>query len=437
MFNPNFSQKLFVLLLLAVMIPAPAAAQVKQTENERISSVAWSDDGSLVAAVGLRRAPNGDFATGILYVLDMPSRAIRWQTETPNPFYGEPHFSPDGSRLVAARCQFIDIYDSATGDLLHTHFADFGDPPNCVREIDWRADGAHYITTTSEVIVWNAATYEPLYRLNRDELWDAAFQPGGDLIAIAGGGGIWLLPSTLDTDSQPLDRFIITPAIPAYYVVALEWNASGTRLAFTTLSFQGSRYHPSELGVYDLSQQAEILHMSLDTETAYGLDWSSDEQHIATQSTDGRVRVWDVATHVLLAEYASTPRLYSIDAAFSPYGGVLAYGRPPEDRLMSQGTSQPQSDLVGFAVPDPSLARLRSIGQACATRPGAELSGQSVANALAAPLELLNLQADASSTDEAQAVEAFVAQIEALPDETLPLACRADLLAVAEALLVQ
>lgn len=400
---------IFVVLLLVVLVPPRVSAQ---TENELITSVAWSDDGALVAAVGSRRSPNSDFTTGILYVLDMSSGAIRWQVETPNPFYSEPHFSPDGNRLAVARCQFIDIYDSVTGELLHTHFADFADPPTCVREIDWRADGTRYITAAGEdITVWDAITYEPLHRLNRGEVWGAAFQPGGDLIAVGGSGGIELLPPTLDTGGQPFGTFTIRPA---YYIAALEWNASGTRLAFTTHSSDVLGFRPSELGVYDLSQHAEVLHMSLDSETAYGLDWSADEQQVVSQSRDGRVRVWDLENGTQIAEYSSTPRLYAIDAAFSPFGGVLAYGRSLEDTLMTQRTAQTQSDLVAFVVPDPSPERLQAIADLC----GAPLT-------VDCQLDTAIAAADMSS---------LIAQVESLPTGTIPPACAADLIAVAEAI---
>ncbi len=420
----RFNTKFLLLLLLAafwlpVLVPAPAAAQV---EVERILATDWSPDGALVAATGSRRSPDGDSTSGVVYVLDMPSGALRWQAETPGPFYSDPQFSPDGNRLAVARCQFVDIYAAATGELLHTHFADFADPPTCVREIDWRADGTRYLTAAGEdVIVWDADTYEPLHQLRRGEVWDAAFQPGGDLIAVGGSGGIALLPSTLDTGGQPFDTFIISPV---YYVAALEWNATGTRLAFTTHSSQVIRYVPSQLGVYDLSQQAEILHMSLDTETAFGLDWSVDEEQVVTQSGDGRVRVWDLETGTLLAEYTSIPRLYPIDAAFSPYGGRLAYGTLIPSAPGQEANNSPAggSSLAGGAVqivvPDPSLGRLNAIAQLCAR--------DSASRALGAPL---TAQAVTDAT-----LPTFVAQIESLPADAIPPACRADLLAVADAL---
>jgi hypothetical protein len=69
---------------------------------------------------------------------------------------------------------------------------------------------------------------------------------------------------------------------------------------------------------------------------------------------------------------------------------------------------------IQIVVPAPSLERLQAIAEACNAPVAVEQS----------------LAADIQAND----LNAFVAQVEALPEGTIPPACAADLIAVAEAL---
>jgi hypothetical protein len=111
---------------------------------------------------------------------------------------------------------------------------------------------------------------------------------------------------------------------------------------------------------------------------------------------------------------------YPRHISFSPYGGRLAYGSAiPSEAIVS---SEPQTDDAGavslaggaiqIVVPAPSRERLQAIAVACnAPAP--------VQEALAAQTESIN---------------DLAAQVEALPEGTIPPACAADLIAVANAL---
>src|SRR5690606_30147442 len=106
--------------------------------------------------------------------------------------------------------------------------------------------------------------------------------------------------------------------------------------------------------------------------------------------------------------------------SLSPYGGRLALGNsaPVNDTTAVQVSRNVIQTLANGAivivVPAPSLERLQAIAEACNAPTPIEQS-------LTA-----SLQAD-QLTD-------FVAQVEALPENTIPPACAADLIAVARAL---
>lgn len=128
------------------------------------------------------------------------------------------------------------------------------------------------------------------------------------------------------------------------------------------------------------------------------------------------MREWNASTGDLVQEVQIAP-LYA--AAWSPYTGRLAVLQPnAEDaRRLRNGQEFDANTVTGtlsIIVPMPSLEQLQSIANTCHAP---EAVGQSL-----------------TGSNQADQLTDFVAQIEALPEDSIPPACRADLLAVAEAL---
>jgi hypothetical protein len=156
-------------------------------------------------------------------------------------------------------------------------------------------------------------------------------------------------------------------------------------------------------------------------DAATSLAWSPNAVDLARGGLNGEISIWDVQTGELIDNIRAGIAVKSL--AYSPYGGRLAYGGTiPSD---SSALSSNQTDIsdagetlaggaVHIVVPAPSLERLQAVADAC--------------NAPTAVERALPTSAVASQ------LSTFVANVEALPENTIPPACAADLVAVAEAL---
>jgi hypothetical protein len=250
-----------------------------------------------------------------------------------------------------------------------------------------------------------------------------AFNPRSDYIAVGADNGIRVYPSD-NTSPHPLWQF------NNISIAQVAWSHDGTRLAFGTMVYP-SAINPDEkvfatVHIVDANTGSELNRFTVQDGTVYGLDWSPDDRQLATFSISGSVNVWDAATGVLLDSFPAADR-YPVDIGFSPYGGRLAYGgvipgNSATNAVSSSAAVAPMQDgaqalaggAVQIVVPAPSTELLQSITERCAVQPAIERE-------LATPLA-------------ANQLEAFVAEVEALPDTAMPPGCAADLVAVAEAL---
>jgi len=141
------------------------------------------------------------------------------------------------------------------------------------------------------------------------------------------------------------------------------------------------------------------------------------ENHSRTRTVipnqpSSQIVIWDSESGRIIQDWSIEQKIQNI--TFSPYGGRLAYG---------QIVSQNQPNALEIIVPAPSIDKLNAIAALC-VRDSVQRT-ESVSALTRTPLTMLDGLPD------------FVAQIENLPADAIPAACKADLLAVSEALMVQ
>lgn len=134
---------------------------------------------------------------------------------------------------------------------------------------------------------------------------------------------------------------------------------------------------------------------------------SFDGTYLTSVTLDGIYRTWDTNTQQLIVDTrieATTSR-----TAFSEYGGrlIVLTDNPPDDPTLV-------SQLI--RVPAPSLEYLNIVAQRCVNADGTR---------------------GVMRAESAAQLAEFVAQVEMLTDEQIPAGCRADVLAIADALLEQ
>ncbi len=305
------------------------------------------------------------------------------------PYSGQ--WSPDGTEIAfsGADDRELRIYSALDGRLLRTFTsiewvagAEFGPY--------WSPDGRYFVT-----------------RAGRDEIYVMDARQG-TRIARYQVNATDILPAVWSPDSTRI-------ALEAYTDVPVGSPGSSPTPGSTT---RATRYSTIILEVSTGRTVIEIFGR------AARIIWNPDGTQIVGFQGEN-LNLWDVNTGVLLGSYPFPPSRNGA-VEYSLYGGRILMATIPRNEAPAslQSVSEPivpsrtlpamqqtgEGGLITILIPDPSPGRLASIAAACN----------------APPALLVNAERDAP--------QALINQITALPPDAIPPACRADLLAVAEAL---
>ncbi|MCU0499490.1 MAG: hypothetical protein MUF87_19240, partial [Anaerolineae bacterium] len=375
-----------------------------------VTAVDWSEDGGKIAVVGVESYRG--VGSGYLHLYDVDTWAVLASSYTSPGAYASVDWSPDGRYLALGgfntAVEIFDVAQERITQFLMGH-------QMTVNAVDWNADGTRLVsvgTTDMQLILWDMILYQPLQVLTMYDVWDTQFSPNDQTIAV-GGSVLEILPSDLNVP-DPLTR-LQQYRIARNYLASLVWSSDGTQVAFGTMTFDRMQ---AEIKI--VNRNGTIIRVIETGHSAiYSLDWSDDGTMIASYSEQA-VQIWDAASGVLLETYPSV-NSHVAKLSFSPYGGRLVFGNRTESdylaltRVEAQRLNPQVTQLAGGAifmvVPHPTLERLNAIAEGC----------------LAPEIGV------ASVSDEARLPE-FVTTIAALSDEQIPPGCKADLLAVAEAI---
>jgi hypothetical protein len=384
------------LLVATFIVITSIVGLVNIQAQDSVTDVAidWSPDGALIVTGDNRGTVRiWDAGSGMLvHTLRGHSQEImvlKW--------------SPDGTRIASGSPDgTIRVWDVLNGEELRV--ARFAEPVGVLRailDLDWSADSSLIAGAleTGQVIQWNLTTDEMRTIATHDD-WalSVAWSPLGHVLISGGLDGRLF---KWDYDTQVQREYPRDPGRSVDPITSLAWSPDGANLAVA--------YTNGGVTVYDSSLQDATLHLDQPMGSLTTLNWSPVSSELLIGAPPGSQLVNAKTGQVL----GLLTGLHSGDtSAWSPYGGrlaVLTYApMPPE----------PQSvNSVRIIVPVPSVDRLRAIADACS-----------------ASADLLNAFPSSGTTAE---LEAFVAQLAALPDGELPAACAADLVAVAQAQLPQ
>jgi WD40 repeat protein len=267
---------------------------------------AYAPDGRQIAVTGCcfppARAAVYDAHDGRrLYSLVPPDGTGTWGTT----------FSPDGNLLATADDDHrARIHDASTGKILQTFWGPTGN-----EVVTFSPDGKQIATTAdgNTARIWSVATGAPLHTFTAnpdDGFASITFSPDGTLFAggMLHGAEIWDARNGRVITSLPVEsRFS-----------RASFSRDGKLLAVT-----GTR----GVRVYSARTWRLIRAFPVDARNGVSARFSPDSKLLATGSTDGYARIWDIATgRVLIKMQAGTigPNgisVYSVD--FSPNGKRL------------------------------------------------------------------------------------------------------------------
>jgi len=401
------NRKKLAVVLVCLGILWLAAAISEAGTVPYVAPAAWSPDGSKVAIVVNSSVEVRDAATTqVLYVLDGHTDLVPMVA-----------WSPDSSMIATPSYdQTVKLWSASDGTLLHTlsgHNA-------YVTTVVWSPDGTRLFSwgfdTSPNLFVWDVVTGALLSQHNSGTIVAAAFSPDGQRLALSSSLSFGII------DGVSLNPIAQSPRVVccANQMYSIAWSPDGNTLVTGSINglvtlwdahtaqilkqFEANPHYASD------ARDVDNLALSWIRAVTFGPNGSS----ILAVSGDGSVREWDSATGTLIQDTRITP-LFT--AVWSPYGGRLAVWGPTAQNATALSNEQAFDASTGeftIVVPVSSLERLQAIASAC--------------NAPSAIRESLTtgIQADQLTT--------FVAQLEALPEGTIPPACADDLIAVAQTL---
>jgi WD40 repeat protein len=261
---------------------------------------------SQLRVIDLVPAFNGRDA-GLIHVLDMPGPISTISV------------SADGSTVAAASGNQAGAWDLTTFDVILTPRALFQENEE-IRSLGLAPDGLRMVIGTSQnrAQVHDVATGKDLFSLpgHRSPVRLARFSPQGDVVMTHATSGVMRF---FDVTTNQLDSSVSEQMIDA----VIETSEAGLNVSAGRLEATGLEIIvvPNERRVLALRHAIEeappfyndrLPHDGVVTSMAL----SPDERLLATGSDDGRVRIWDTQTGILL--YGFT---HSLDA-LAPFVGA-------------------------------------------------------------------------------------------------------------------
>lgn len=266
--------------------------------SERILSLAFSKDGSLLLAGGGTPARFGE-----LQLWDMPAGKLRHSVMLTGDTVFGASLSPDGTR-VAAGCtdNTVRIVDAATGKELFK----MGAHENWVLGTVFGADGKRVVSVGRDraAKLTDAASGGFLENVNllRGELAAIARHPSKEMVAIGGSDRIpyiYLMdrPKVMKiADDTTLVRKL---DLQNGAITALAWSPDGRRIAVAGAA--------PEVNVYNAETGARVAQCKGHAAGIYTVAFSPDSAVVATAGFDGMVRLYDAGTGELKKAFVPVP----------------------------------------------------------------------------------------------------------------------------------
>jgi WD40 repeat protein len=273
--------------------------------GNRISSVAYSPDGRILGSAQ--------------YLVGVTSVA----------------FSPDGKRLASASADGVEVWDTATGQVIRT----LKGHASAVTSVAFSPDGQRIASANLDgtVKVWDAATGQEMLTLKGHTagLISVAFSPDGKWLASASADGVKVWEAGTGQETR---------TIKGRPVRIVGFSPDGQRIASVDMIGTVTEWD-AETG---REIRTEINFVKWHTDGVCSAAVSPDGQRIASANFDGTVKVWDAATGqetFTLKGHAAGFMVMS--AAFSPDGTRLASAGGKMVKVWDAATGQETLTLTG------------------------------------------------------------------------------------------
>jgi WD40 repeat protein len=260
----------------------PKVVTTLQGHTDQVGSVAWSPDGTRLAATGINGLVKVWQADHIdqpltLYEPKRSAQTVAW--------------SPNGKRLASTgRDNTINVWDPATQQVTLTLVGHTGG----VWSLSWNPAGTRLASASRDktVKVWDTATGKELRTLKAltapnepdHDMTAVAWSPDGACLASGDGFGVVAIWDPVTGESKELFK--------ADPVNAVSWSPDGTRLACAS--------NRGIVRILDRSTgKPTIIHAHEDV--AHSVAWCPRGSRLASAGRDRTVKIWDATTGENLA----------------------------------------------------------------------------------------------------------------------------------------
>lgn len=388
---------------------------VEAQNGQGISDLQWRQDGRFLATAYFdgRIRVTDLLSTGMDYIEfhDIVEGVIKLA------------WSPDGRRLAVAnhtdhKVRVWDLGDAKAPISIVELDAGWGEGPTFVK---WSPVGEYLIALTlgldgaNPVFIWQVSgdKFTALDWPTWASSLDVELSSDGTQLALADLRFVQVLG--LSTQSFSTRN---------YEAVGYDigWSPDGTKIAEVFYSVLNSSDLDGTVRIIDVTTGATT---SIFQRVGIGnIAWLMDGIHLVTDMSDGNALIWNAQTGELVNELVLPREGGRWLMAVSPFGGRVAFGNAaPDGALRTEGRPlSPNIEVLAggyvlMAVPLATEEALRSVLGRCAMEPRS-------ADVLAAKID-------------PDALSAFIAEVETLPPGAMIPACKADVLAVARAMLAQ
>jgi serine/threonine protein kinase len=304
------------------------------------SSIVWSPDGSLLAAIGPGPEGRSLYSGGkriiTIWVLNDGLVEVR-SMESSTTSIQDLEWSPDGAFLASAGVNgTVQVWDPETGIEITSLIVS----TSAARAVAWSPDSNSVaaVGTAGEIRVWDTDTWQRIstfccHRGQTNNAGSLEWNPEGTQLLSSGSDSsvvIW------NPTNGTKIRAICCTVNP--WVRDAEWSPDGSLIA--SASHAGS-IGSGALTIWDAATGAVIRNLGAIEFGVYDVDWSPDGGMIASGGTSDLFNIWDPETGDLLLQF-------NLGGAETFYDGVHTVAWSPDGQLVATGNSDGTLTIWGM-----------------------------------------------------------------------------------------
>ena len=245
----------------------------------RVTSVAWSPDGKLIASASDDKLVTICNSTTGVTLHTYRGHSAEVYTVA---------WSPDGKYIASAGAdKTVQIWNATTGNHLLTYNGHSG----AVNSVSWSSDSTQLASGSDDktVQVWSASTGSLiiLYSGHTAGVLSVAWSPDNTLIASGAWDNTLQAFTTIATEAFAVGDTVFSYSGHSAEVYAVAWSPDGGSIA----SASGDKTVQISNGVDGKTRRTYKGHSNI----VLALAWSPDGKHIASAGADTTVQIWSAA----------------------------------------------------------------------------------------------------------------------------------------------